>query len=655
MVSTTTPGKTLSDKYREARELAIFGMYEESKRKYNDVLKEIQDRTVEAKPHGEAVGIWQKCSDTMRQELDLVDNLINAWDFKKPAKAGGRRTPPPYRGHTNSTRDKGQTPSQKNSSRLSDAEQLIEEWGGPNDRDEHVDRLLEEMNRKLGNDRKENAPARKPGRSLWEPPEESPRGPSGKRGQSPEKDPDVWSPPPRARENPRGGDPSSREFQDFNSTPVVPKSSPRMSNQQPVWHQKLKPSVSSQRVGGGGGRVTPPPARGGNVGASKQAAPRSGGGQSSSRPSAGRDVPRGGEGRRGYEKPWLKDESKDEKRGGQRTPPESGGGSKEESAFLLNMYPNGHGPDADLIRGLESTIFSRRTEVKFSDIAGLGDAIKLLRESVVWPQKLPGFFVGVRRPWKGVLLYGPPGTGKTSLAKACATECETAFMNVSVSSLASKYRGEGEKMIRLIFEMARFYAPTTIFIDEIDAIAGSRGGDKEHEASRKEKTELLTQMDGASSAPAPGEPQELVFVLAATNRPWDLDEGIRRRLEKRIHVPLPDAAARKKSFEIAFQELKILPDVDVEQLVDKTEGYSCADITNIVRDASYRPLRRKMEDGLVSDEVLAAFNAGGTLMQEYLEMCMEDLVESLKSVPKSVGGTDLQKFMDWDNEFGTKF
>jgi katanin p60 ATPase-containing subunit A1 len=151
---------------------------------------------------------------------------------------------------------------------------------------------------------------------------------------------------------------------------------------------------------------------------------------------------------------------------------------------LYHHYPDGAGPDTELINMLERDVVDLNPNVKFEDIAELDQAKDVLQEAILLPILMPKFFTGIRQPLKGALLFGPPGTGKTMLAKAVATIGKTTFFNVSASSLASKWKGESEKLVRILFEMARFYSPSTIFFDEIDALGSRRGGD-EHESSRK--------------------------------------------------------------------------------------------------------------------------------------------------------------------------
>lgn len=253
------------------------------------------------------------------------------------------------------------------------------------------------------------------------------------------------------------------------------------------------------------------------------------------------------------------------------------------------------GPDAELAAMVERDILEANPGVHWNDIAGLDEAKRLIEEAVTLPLLMPQYFQGIRRPWKGVLLFGPPGTGKTLLAKAVATECKTTFFSVTSSTLGSKYRGDAERMVRLLFDMARFHAPTTIFIDEVDSLASARGTSGEHEASRRVKSELLVQMDGVGSEAATAkdgsQPLRPVMVLAATNFPWDLDEALRRRLEKRIYIPLPDAADRAQLFRLNLGTVDVAPDVDFDALAKKCEGFSCADVTTLCRDASMMAMR----------------------------------------------------------------
>lgn len=324
---------------------------------------------------------------------------------------------------------------------------------------------------------------------------------------------------------------------------------------------------------------------------------------------------------------------------------------------MHSLYPDGVGPDSDLIQMLERDVVERNPQVNFDDIAELDDAKKCLQEAVLLPILMPDYFIGIRRPWKGVLMFGPPGTGKTMLAKAVATQGKTRFFNISASSLSSKWKGESEKLVRLLFEMARFYAPTTIFMDEIDSIGGARGAAGEHEASRKVKSELLIQMDGvgvvssasANQAENKEDKSSLVMVLAATNRPMDLDEALRRRLEKRIYIPLPNDIGRRALFEINIKGIRIAEDVNWDVLVKATTGYSGADISNVCREAAMMPMRRKMLDGALDIAQLAKVGAA----ELDIPITMSDFTDALKNISKSVSQENLDEYRVWMDEFGT--
>uniref|UniRef100_A0A673MJC3 Katanin p60 ATPase-containing subunit A-like 2 n=1 Tax=Sinocyclocheilus rhinocerous TaxID=307959 RepID=A0A673MJC3_9TELE len=245
----------------------------------------------------------------------------------------------------------------------------------------------------------------------------------------------------------------------------------------------------------------------------------------------------------------------------------------------------------ELAAVISRDIYLHNPNVRWDDIIGLEAAKRLVKEAVVYPIKYPQLFTGILSPWKGLLLYGPPGTGKTMLAKAVATECNTTFFNISASSIVSKWRGDSEKLVRVLFELARYHAPSTIFLDELESVMSQRGvGD--HEGSRRMKTELLVQMDGLARS------NDLVFVLAASNLPWELDHAMLRRLEKRILVGLPSAPARQAMISHWLPPVsntggvELRTELDYDSLAQKTGGYSGSDIRLVCKEAAMRPVRK---------------------------------------------------------------
>ncbi|CAL0324143.1 unnamed protein product [Lupinus luteus] len=307
------------------------------------------------------------------------------------------------------------------------------------------------------------------------------------------------------------------------------------------------------------------------------------------------------------------------------------------------------GPDPDLAEMLERDVLETSPGVRWDDVAGLTEAKRLLEEAVVLPLWMPEYFQGIRRPWKGVLMFGPPGTGKTLLAKAVATECGTTFFNVSSATLASKWRGESERMVRCLFDLARSYAPSTIFIDEIDSLCNARGASGEHESSRRVKSELLVQVDGVNNTSTNEDgSRKIVMVLAATNFPWDIDEALRRRLEKRIYIPLPNFESRKELIRINLKTVEVATDVNIDDVARRTEGYSGDDLTNVCRDASLNGMRRKIA-GKTRDEIKNM--PKDEISKDPVEMC--DFEEALKKVQRSVSPADIDRHEKWFHEFGS--
>nr|XP_010319074.1 uncharacterized protein LOC101246524 [Solanum lycopersicum] len=230
--------------------------------------------------------------------------------------------------------------------------------------------------------------------------------------------------------------------------------------------------------------------------------------------------------------------------------------------------------------------------VTFDDIGALENVKDTLKELVMLPLQRPELFCKgqLTKPCKGILLFGPPGTGKTMLAKAVATEAGANFINISMSSITSKWFGEGEKYVKAVFSLASKIAPSVVFVDEVDSMLGRRENPGEHEAMRKMKNEFMVNWDGLRTKDT-----ERVLVLAATNRPFDLDEAVIRRLPRRLMVNLPDAPNRAKILKVILAKEDLSPDVDLDAVASMTDGYSGSDLKNLCVTAAYQPIREILE------------------------------------------------------------
>ena len=248
---------------------------------------------------------------------------------------------------------------------------------------------------------------------------------------------------------------------------------------------------------------------------------------------------------------------------------------------LLN--PDGSVPeklanlDPKLVVQIASEILEIGSSVTWDDIAGLTKMKSFVEEVIVWPLARPDLFQGLRNPPRSLLLFGPSCTGKTMIARAIASRGNCTFMNVSSSSLMS---GD-EKMVRCMFAVASVKQPTVIFFDEIDSLLSMRS-ENEMDAVRRVKTEFLVQFDAVGSSSA-----DRIFIIGATNRPEELDEAARRRMEKRLYIPLPDTAARVVLLRrLMLQCAHDLTDVDFDAVAEKTAGFSGADVKLLARNAS---------------------------------------------------------------------
>ncbi|MEM0061296.1 MAG: AAA family ATPase [Fervidicoccaceae archaeon] len=282
---------------------------------------------------------------------------------------------------------------------------------------------------------------------------------------------------------------------------------------------------------------------------------------------------------------------------------------------------------------LEDIVLAQKPNVKFDDIADLRDAKQAITEAIIYPIRRPDLFpLGWPR---GILLFGPPGCGKTMLAAAVANEVNGYFLYVDAANIMSKWLGEAEKNVSKIFKFAREKneegSPVIIFIDEIDALLGTFSGEIGGEV--RVRNQFLKEMDGIQDK----DKKFHIYVIGATNKPWQLDEAFIRRFNKRIFIPLPDKEARMQLFKLYTKNLPISNDIDFDKLVEQTEGYTASDIRDVIQAAHMRVIREFFEKNLGNGEPRA--------------INMEDFLEILRIRKPSVDPLYVKRYEAWFEKF----
>ncbi|OIT02167.1 PREDICTED: ATPase family AAA domain-containing protein 1-like [Nicotiana attenuata] len=231
-------------------------------------------------------------------------------------------------------------------------------------------------------------------------------------------------------------------------------------------------------------------------------------------------------------------------------------------------------------------------DVEFDSIGGLESIKQALYELVILPMRRPELFSHGKLlgPQKGVLLYGPPGTGKTMLAKAIAKESGAVFINVRISNLMSKWFGDAQKLVSAVFSLAYKLQPAIIFIDEVDSFLGQRKT-SDHEALTNMKTEFMALWDGFTT-----DQNARVMVLAATNRPSELDEAILRRLPQAFEIGFPDHRERIEILKVILRGERVEDNIDYDRIASLCDGYTGSDLLELCKKAAYFPIRDLLND-----------------------------------------------------------
>ena len=333
--------------------------------------------------------------------------------------------------------------------------------------------------------------------------------------------------------------------------------------------------------------------------------------------------------------------------------------SDEIDADVLNSIQVTESDFKEAMKGIEPSalreVFVEVPDVTWDQVGGLEGTKERLRETIQWPLEYPEVFEELdMQAAKGVLMYGPPGTGKTLLAKAVANEAESNFISIKGPELLNKYVGESEKGVREVFSKARENAPTIVFFDEIDSIATERGKNSgDSGVGERVVSQLLTELDGLESL-------EDVVVIATTNRPDLIDSALLRpgRLDRHVHVPVPDEEARRKILEVHTRDKPLADDVDLDALARKAEGYVGADLEAVAREASMNASREFI--GSVSREEVGESVGNVRVTMQHFEDALDEVNPSVtpetreryEEIEKQFQRSDVD---DADAEPGTAF
>jgi katanin p60 ATPase-containing subunit A1 len=284
---------------------------------------------------------------------------------------------------------------------------------------------------------------------------------------------------------------------------------------------------------------------------------------------------------------------------------------------------------------------NKETLPSLADIGGLEETKNTIKESIVLAYARTPEKVEIEG-WRNILLFGPPGTGKTLLAAATAQGLDAAFFNVKAGQVLSKYYGESPKIVNALFDVARAESPAVIFFDEIDSIALSRGAEID-EATRRVLSSLLTELDGLSGT------EKFVLFLASTNTPWDIDDAVISRFEKRIYVPLPDEDARRGILRIQLEN-KGFVFADYDWLVEKTDGYSGRDIKVLCKEGVYNMVR-ELNPG-VADVADAGLDEIKRFEIRTRKVDREDFEKALLRMKPASTGDMVKQYEVWNDMFG---